>query len=405
MLPYYRRFFIISITLALLTAALAVWQPGTRASVASTTPEGAAVPVTASIRVTFDEPVDRAVTGRSLRIVPAVPGEISWQQDALVFTPSRPLTPTLDYRVTLTPASWRAVGAATVSWNFRTRARRLFYRDQTGVWVLGEKLPRRLLTASGVTSFALSPDGERMVYSVRRDDDHEALLLLNLRDSTSKTISDSPDERASQPAWSPANDFISYTRSTRSGNTWQPDAIWLAQTDGTPLGPLALGLTGELPQFAGSAQRLAFLNGTTLTVVSLSGAGGAVATDVRGPFAWSPDSSKIAYVNTNGQVLIADVSSRSVQPIASADNTNALAWLPDSKLAIANGGAIVIIGSDGAASAPATLCATPISALTITADGTTLAAVCGNEQQIITATLSNLKPVVVGTGATVTWGP
>lgn len=406
MTQYYRRFGLVSLLLALLTAALALWEPSVRAEVASSAPQGDAVAVTASIRVALSDQVDRTVTARSFRIAPMVPGEISWQQNTLVFTPSRPLTPTLDYRVTISPASSRSIGAAPVSWSFRTRAPRLFFLGENtatsaGLWVVDDTPARRVIDAPAITGYTLAPDGERVAYSVRRADGREALLIFNLRDNTTKTISDAADEQASQPAWSPANDFIAYTRSMRSSGAWQPGAIWLAQTDGTPLGPLALGVAGESPQFAGGAQRLAFLNGSALSVVSLGGAGGKVADGAHSPLAWSPDGSHIAFATVQSQVQVVEVATREAKTIAA--DTTAFGWLLDGRLVTASGGALRIGDA-----APRPLCTTPITALALATDSTTLAASCyteGQRPKIVTATLGEFTPTVVGYGTQPQWGP
>lgn len=125
MTAYHRRILLFSLALAVLTAAVLLRGPRVQAAIARQEPSGDAVPISASVRITFQDQVKRPETERSFQIVPATPGQFVWERKTLVFTPDRPLAPTSAYTVTISPTSARTVGQAATSWAFHTRAPRL----------------------------------------------------------------------------------------------------------------------------------------------------------------------------------------------------------------------------------------------------------------------------------------
>ena len=354
MTAYHRRIGLFSLALVLLTAAVLLRGPRVQAAIAHQEPSGDAVPTSASVRITFQDQVKRPETERSFKIVPATPGQFVWERETLVFTPDRPLAPTAAYTVTISPVSARAVGQAATSWTFHTRAPRLLFIGGApgapdGIWIVEHGSAQRVIDERGITSFAIAPDGNRIVYTAQRDADHSAMRIYSIADGSSKTVFDTPDQRAANPAWSPTNDFITYERQVRAKGTWSAPTIWLTQTDGTPLGPLALGSTGTQPRFSPDARWLAFLDNQDLTVVSLNGAGRTLAHGVQTAPAWSPDNSAVAVAittATHGSALQRiDATTGATTALGESEQAvHAVAWSPDGQqIAVATDTKIMLL--------------------------------------------------------------
>lgn len=79
------------------------------------------------INVGVHPPVDRAATAASFQISPTVPGALGWQENTLIFTPTRGyLAPDTIYQVQVTPVLTDPTGvaqtAAAVAWDFATNS-------------------------------------------------------------------------------------------------------------------------------------------------------------------------------------------------------------------------------------------------------------------------------------------
>ncbi len=90
-------------------------------------PRGSAVNPLDPITVRFDRPMDKTATAAAFVITPKTPGQISWQETTLIFTPDKGhLEPFTSYDVTIDSSARSAAGEAILpqpySFSFRTDA-------------------------------------------------------------------------------------------------------------------------------------------------------------------------------------------------------------------------------------------------------------------------------------------
>jgi len=138
------------------------------------------------------------------------------------------------------------------------------------------KRPRQTSVANRISSYDLSPKGERAVFSARGD-----IFTVPIEKGGTRNLTRSSGANDRFPAWSPDGRWIAYM-SDQSGE----DEVWLVAQDGSAA-PQQL-TTG------GSAQRY-------------------------GP-QWSSDSKKIVFGDKNGRVCVIDVATKKMQMIVDAPN-------------------------------------------------------------------------------------
>lgn len=91
--------------------------------VVSALPQGKAVSVAKTIRVSFDSAMDQASVEGAFSLSPTVDGTFSWADNELTFTPTAPLAYETTYTVTISNSAKSAAGTAlrdSYSWSFTT---------------------------------------------------------------------------------------------------------------------------------------------------------------------------------------------------------------------------------------------------------------------------------------------
>ncbi|MEO6334063.1 MAG: hypothetical protein ABIO91_03695 [Pyrinomonadaceae bacterium] len=138
------------------------------------------------------------------------------------------------------------------------------------------KRARQASVANRISSFGLSPKGERAVFSARGD-----IFTVPIEKGGARNLTRSSGAHDRFPTWSPDGRWIAYM-SDRSGE----DEVWMVAQDGaTPPQQITSG---------GSAQRYA-------------------------P-EWSGDSKRIVFGDKNGRVYVVTVASKQMQMIVDAPN-------------------------------------------------------------------------------------
>ncbi len=275
-MSYYARIVAVSGATLLLTALLLIVGPrGAPITLAAQAPNGPEVAVGSPIRVTFSRPVDRVSAETSFRLDPATPGSFIWDERTLTFQPSRPLSPETDYQVSfgqgLRDAEGRA-NAAELSWSFRTRGPRLLALRSTAaggseLWLVSPTGAgaRKLLDApAGIGEVVMAADGARAVYVEPRGLERSALMLLDLESGATRPLVDDEAASAAAPAWAAVGDFIAFERRALADGRLGVPRIWLAQPDGTLLGPLIGGDGSDIsyaPAWSPDGNRIAFIDG------------------------------------------------------------------------------------------------------------------------------------------------
>jgi Tol biopolymer transport system component len=277
-MSYYLRIALVSATLAFATLALLILGPrAVPLSLVASAPSGQEAPAGAALRVTFSRPVDRQSAEASFRLTPPAPGRFFWEERTLTFQPDRPLAAATDYQVSFGPDLRDEAGrpaAEGLGWAFRTRGPRLLALRATAtggsqLWLVGADGggARRLLDApGGISELAVAPDGVLAAYVELRDTRRAALMLLDLETGAITPLVDDAAASVAAPAWAPASDFLAFERRALTDGQLGAPRIWLAQPDGTLLGPLVGGEEAPVayaPVWAPDGGRVAFIDGTS----------------------------------------------------------------------------------------------------------------------------------------------
>ena len=256
-MSYTTRIVLFSATTLILTIVLIILGPRSAPlTLVAQTPVGEAVPAGAAIRVTFSRPVDQQSAEVSFRLTPPVSGNFFWEDQTLIFRPHQPLRAATRYRVSFDSSLRDRAGqpvADALGWEFRTRHPRLLLLrtaddGSSELWLVAPDDPasqQLILTTEGVNEVVAAPDGTHAVYTELRGLSRSALMLIDLADGTTRPLVDDERSSAATAAWAPASDLIVFERRTLLSSGLGLPQIWLAQPDGTLLGPLESGDEAE----------------------------------------------------------------------------------------------------------------------------------------------------------------
>ncbi|NJK80668.1 MAG: hypothetical protein HC914_12510, partial [Chloroflexaceae bacterium] len=274
-MSYYMRI-LVAIAVLMVLIGLVIWHgPQQRDVVAvARAPEGEAVPVGTPIRITFSRPVDRLSVENTFRLDPPTSGSFFWEGQQMTFRPTAPLQSDTTYQITI-PAGMRdqrgTANTQDIGWTFRTRLPNVLVlataEDGSSVlWlapIADPTLAREIYRErQGILDIAVAPGGLQALITVVREPQRTALLLLDLTDGTTRPLVDDPAASAGGAAWSPTSDVIVYERRSIGTDTVGQPKIWLAQPDGTSLGPIANEpQISYAPVWSPDGQRLAFIDG------------------------------------------------------------------------------------------------------------------------------------------------
>ena len=335
-----RRFYIgllvTTAVLALLTG-MVLWRGDqTPVEVMAYSPnEGAEVSSRPMLSLDFSKALSPATFEAGFRVVAPsdkpVAGNFAWRGDhkGVRWTPTAALTPKTVYAVTArggTSGDGRTLAAVT--WRFQTRAERLVYLSTDGsrqafianLWAVdtdGRNTRQLTNEPNGVDSFAVSPDGNTIVYatpdsaSTGKTTSAMNLWLVDSDGRNKRRLTRENNAVANNPQWSPVGNVISYERSALTsvpGGNAQPvqgtKKLYLLRNDGTQLAPLYFGADkiGFGLSWSPTGTRAAFYdpNKAAIGVYNFTPDIAWFPTSATGAaIGWSPDGSKIVYSNLN----------------------------------------------------------------------------------------------------------
>ena len=236
------------------------------------------VPITASIRITFSQEMDRVSVGERFSIEPDLPGSFTWEGRTLTFRPRTGLAPDTGYKVTLAEGAISQRGRTLqegIIFSYRTREPQLLYlgRPYEGAdmrqlfAVPQEGGPALQLTehAGGVWDYTVHPEGKGIVYSVLREDGGSDLWQMERDGSDQRVLLACPEAACLNPAWSPDGAQIAYelrdiwadapNLDPKAGRIWLLD---LEEGEERPLFDYEVAL--HSPVWAPQGDRLAYVS-------------------------------------------------------------------------------------------------------------------------------------------------
>lgn len=237
----------LTILAALALTAVFIWR-GDRVGVTavqfSPTNDATEVSTRAVLRVVFGQPM---VTDGQPRITtnPPMAGETAWEQGVLVFRPQEEWQPDTTYTVQVEPGLQSTFGRQLlrpISWQFQTGQPRILYIS----WQSGstnqlyitppDGIPTRLTDEpGGVVDYAISPDGQQIVYSAMRDDGGSDLWKIAPDGNGRSSLLVCNMAACTQPVWSPDGTRLLYERreiATAGAPPGAPRLWWLDPANG-----------------------------------------------------------------------------------------------------------------------------------------------------------------------------
>ncbi len=359
-MSYSARIAAVSLATLALTILLVAFGPrGAPLTLVAQAPVGEEVPAGAVLRATFSRPVDRQSAEASFGLTPSAPGSFFWEGQTLTFQPDRPLSTETRYRVSFGPGLSDAEGrpmTGELAWEFHTRGAQLLALRATAeggseLWLVGPDghgARKLLAVADGISEAVVAPDGTGAVYTELRGLSRSALMLIDLASGATRALVDDETASVSAPAWAPAGDFIAFERRAVSDGRLGVPRVWLAQPDGTLLGPLVGGDGSDssyAPVWSPDGNQVAFMDGISQALKVYSFFTDAVrelpATTGERP-AWLPDGSALIFSSAEsrpaGPALRLRLVTLGAEPVARDLTDGAAAELRPS--VAPNGGAV-----------------------------------------------------------------
>jgi Tol biopolymer transport system component len=343
-------------TLIGLTALVMALGDHTGVPIRSISPEdGSAPPITTTIQITFGQQMDASSVQSRFSLRPEVTGSFEWENNTLIFHPSRPLSPQQTYTVTLEAGAQSISGRSTrqtLSWSFTPRAPRVLYlapADEAarGLWFIAGDggSPREIYTPEhGIYDFSLSPDGTLIALSVYDADMAINLWLVDTSGRNARQIITCAPGLCSEPAWSPDGSLLAYNRQElTAAGTQGASRIWLYDLATGETSPVFedTQILGFSPAWSPDGRWLAFFDASLSSIRLLdrdSGVSILIPSQMGEVGSFSPDSQMMAYVDIRRvgqqfypQVWLAELGETAgVRPLVEdAEEDQSPAWSPD----------------------------------------------------------------------------
>jgi Tol biopolymer transport system component len=301
--------------LALLTGVVIVRGDRVGVRVVALSPERGATNVSSrmAIRVTFDEEMEQTSVEKRFTLSPLVEGTFQWEGKTLVFCPAEPLAYDTNYTVTLQQGARSQQGReirGDVVWHFCTRRLQVLYLTEQGetvdLWVTdsgGQRQTALTAVPVAVWDYAVSPDGQQIVYSAEEENGTVNLWLMDADGQNNVPLTEG-DAQCSTPTWSPDGQRIAYERRpmVSGGGSSDPGTprLWLLDLQTREAHSLFADdqTLGYAPAWSPDGGELAFfdpVNGGIAIYDLQSGELSFIPNEMGGKGSWSPDGKIIAY--------------------------------------------------------------------------------------------------------------
>lgn len=263
--------------IASLIGLTVLWGDQVGARIVQTTP-ATSLGAFGRVQIIFAQPMNTRLTESRFSLTPAVKGQLRWNdaRTELTFIPDRPFAPNTPYTARLNTGAPSDYGLTTkrdVVWTFAVRPPEIAFLAGTNgpreVWrvPLSGGTPFQITQTGGqVFDYAVSPDGEQVVYSVVNEQRGSDLWVVNRDGSGARALSVCGLDQCTAPDWAPDGLRVAYSREPAGlqpgapngpprlwtvdvatgqtapvyqsnqvlgyGPVWSPDGQWLAAFDG-----------------------------------------------------------------------------------------------------------------------------------------------------------------------------
>ncbi|MCZ6530483.1 MAG: hypothetical protein O6949_09145 [Chloroflexi bacterium] len=179
------------------------------------------IPARAPIRIEFDRPMDRISVESRLSVRPAIPGEITWEGNTLLYRPieSWPTGQNILVGLELGARSTRFLPVfRSLDWSFRVGEPRLAYLWPSGgpsdLYLLdltSQKRSRLTETEAGIIDYSIGLDGASIVYTALHEGGSSEIRLMDLETGSDELLHACDEiSRCQAAALSPDGTFLAF---------------------------------------------------------------------------------------------------------------------------------------------------------------------------------------------------
>jgi Tol biopolymer transport system component len=309
------------------------------ARVVSTQPEaGGQVSAFGHVVVEFGQDMNQASVESALTIDPPAQGKFIWQDKTVTFIPSEPFQRGVTYTARLGTGAASDNGQQVKqerTWQFSVREAAIIYvapaSEARELWVQPLDGEARAITATNgkLYDFAVSPTGERIVFTMVNEQNGIDIWIMNRDGSDQRVIVDCGGDRCTVPDWSPDETRLAYSREG-AGITPQaprsPPRVWVYDFLNNQTTQLYSDtqLLGYGPSWSPDGRRIAAWDGSVggIRVVELASGDMMLLKSQSGMVGtWSPDGATMLYnelsfvaEQTYVKMFMADFATKQVQP-------------------------------------------------------------------------------------------
>lgn len=179
------------------------------------------IPAGAPIRIEFDRPMDRISVETRLSVEPDLPGEVTWEDNTLLYHPfeSWPIGQEISVELQAGARSTRFLPVLnSLNWSFQVGEPRLAYLWPSGssadLYTLDlttQKRTRLTETEAGVIDYSLSSDGTSIVYSALDENGTSEIRIIDLTTGADDLLYECDvDSRCQSPVISPDGTLLAF---------------------------------------------------------------------------------------------------------------------------------------------------------------------------------------------------
>ncbi len=331
--------------------------------VARTFPDhGGEVGAYGRIGIQFAQAMQTDTVEQRFSIDPSVTGSFQWDGQQLSFRPSQPFKPGVTYTARLAAGALSHDERAITrewAWQFRVRPPAIVYLSSVvgprEVWRIAASggQPAQLTQTEGqVYDFAVSPDGERIVYTVVNEARGSDLWIMSRDGSDPQKLVECGADVCTTPAWSPISSRVAFSREP-AGPSHEDESpgggprVWTVDVTTGQATALyqSADVQGHSPTWSPDGSKLAFFDGSvsSLRLLDINTSQEMLVKTLMGTVgSWSPDGRQMLFNDLNfdeavekpyASINLADFTTQTIKPVLGRElnwaDYSVPAWSPD----------------------------------------------------------------------------